>query len=336
LGALADDGLRQVVQGDGGMKHNGELALRLAHAGLHVFPVKIVVGGGKPQKRPRTRWRLGGVGQHSSTDESIIRRWWRLWPDDMVGIDLGKAGLLVLDGDRHADENGEVLHDGVEALRDLFRGHSLKGHPVTWTASGGGVHVYFKAPPDFGNGTGDLPPGVDVRGSGGLVIAPGSIRPDNGKQYLPDDDHPDLAAAFAAGTIPVLPAFVQEIIKPSRPPAEPVVVTRQRGRRFECYAASALECVARELSAKAPDTGRNNTLNGSAYRMGRMVARGWITRSEVERVLFCAATNCGLVKDTDAEAVRATIASGLNAGMLQPHPDLKDRPREEEQQQRMA
>jgi hypothetical protein len=70
--------------------------------------------------------------------------------------------------------------------------------------------------------------------------------------------------------------------------------------------------------------------------MGRMVARGWITRSEVERVLFCAATNCGLVKDTDAEAVRATIASGLNAGMLQPHPDLKDRPREEEQQQRMA
>ena len=307
------------------MKLNGELALRLARAGLHVFPVKIVLEGGKPQKRPRTRWRLGGVGQHSSTDESIIRRWWRLWPDDMVGIDLGKAGLLVLDGDRHADENGEVLHDGVEALRDLFRGHLLKGHPVTWTASGGGVHVYFKAPPDFGNGTGDLPPGIDVRGSGGLVIAPGSIRPDNGKHYVPDDGHPDLAEAFAAGTIPVLPRFLQEIIKPRRPPAQPIVITLQRGRRFESYAAKALDGAARELSAKA-NTGRNNTLNGCAYRLGRMVARGWIERSEVEGVLFRAATNCGLVKDTDAKAVRDTIASGLNAGIQQPLPDLRDRP----------
>jgi len=305
------------------MSHNGEIALQLARAGLHVFPVAIVLGGGKPQKRPRTKWRYGGAGQQATTDESIVRRWWWLWPLDMVGIDLGKAGLLVLDGDRHADEHGEVHHDGVEALRDLFRGHTLKSHPVTWTASGG-AHIYFKAPPDFGNGRGELPPGVDVRG---IVIAPGSIRPDNGKQYLPDAGHPDLAAAFIAGTIPALPDWLAEMIKGEDLPPEPApVITRQRGRRFECYAATALDCVARELSAKLPETGRNQALNGSAYRLGRMVARGWITRSEVEKVLFRAATSCRLVKDTSAKSVRATIASGLGAGISQPHPDLKDRP----------
>ena len=299
---------------------NGELALRLARAGLHVFPVKIEDG----KQRPRTKWRHGGAGQHSSTDESIVRRWWQLWPTDMVGVDLGKAELLVLDGDRHADEHGEVHHDGVEALRDLFRGHTLKDHPVTWTA-GGGVHVYFIAPPGFGNGTGDLPPGIDVRGNGGLVIAPGTIRPDNGKQYVADAGHPDLVEAFIAGTIPVLPALIQELIRPPRPPATPIVITAQGGRRCECYAAATLDGIARELSAKAAGTRRNEALNGSAYRMGRMVARDWIDRDEVEKALYSAAESCGLVEHTDAKAVRATIASGLDAGILKPHPDLKDR-----------
>ncbi len=164
-----------------------------------------------------------------------------------------------------------------------------------------------------------------MRGAGGLVIAPGTIV--NGKQYVADDKFPDLAEAFAAGAIPILPAYVQEIIRPPRTAPAPIVITLQRGRRFECFAASALDGVARELSGKPPETGRNKVLNGSAYRMGRMVARDWITRSEVEQVLYGAAENCGLVRDTGTKSVRDSIKSGIDAGMQKPHPDLQDRPR---------
>ncbi len=99
------------------MSPNGVVALRLAQAGLHVFPVQLVLGGKKPEKKPRTKWRHGAAGQCSTTDEDIIRRWWRLWPLDMVGLDLGKGELLVLDGDRHPDEDGVLHDDGVDGLR---------------------------------------------------------------------------------------------------------------------------------------------------------------------------------------------------------------------------
>jgi Bifunctional DNA primase/polymerase, N-terminal len=299
------------------MSHNCGIALRLARAGLDVFPCTP-----DRNKKPSVR---GSWRENSTTDEKTIKTWWGARRTHLVAIDLHKAGLLVLDGDRHADEHGEILHDGIDALRALFRDYSLKDHPVTMSA-GGGVHVYSLAPPGFGNATGDLPPGIDVRGSGGYVVAPGCVRPD-GRRYGSLEGHPDLVEAFIAGTIPVLPTFVQEIIKPPRAAATPITITVQQrgGRRGECFAAAALNNIAREISAKPRESGRNNCLNGSAFRLGRMVARDWIDRSEVERVLFEAATSCALVKDTGAKSVRATIASGLNAGILKPHADLEDR-----------
>jgi len=59
--------------------------------------------------------------------------------------------------------------------------------------------------------------------------------------------------------------------------------------------------------------------------MGRMVARGWIPRDEVEQQLREAATACGLTAEDGHRAVEATLQSGLNAGISQPYPDLKDR-----------
>jgi hypothetical protein len=51
-----------------------------------------------------------------------------------------------------------------------------------------------------------------------------------------------------------------------------------------------------------------------------MVNRGWIDRATVERVLFEAAAS--LAREDGPAAVRATIASGLNAGLHVAHPDL--------------
>jgi hypothetical protein len=75
----------------------------------------------------------------------------------------------------------------------------------------------------------------------------------------------------------------------------------------------------------APNSGRNDALNKAAFRLGTMVARNWIGRTEVENRLMAAAAACGLIVDDGERAARATVASGLDNGEQQPHPDLEDR-----------
>jgi hypothetical protein len=82
-----------------------------------------------------------------------------------------------------------------------------------------------------------------------------------------------------------------------------------------------------ELANTAAGT-RNETLNAIAYRLGRMVARGWITRIAVEGALLGAMYANGNIDDDGIEAVEATLRSGLDAGVGEPYPDLspeKDR-----------
>ena len=68
--------------------------------------------------------------------------------------------------------------------------------------------------------------------------------------------------------------------------------------------------------------GRNNTLNAVAYRLGRMIARGWLSRAEVEVRLLAAATVNGLVAEDGQLSVEATIRSGIEAGLKNPHDGL--------------
>jgi hypothetical protein len=96
------------------------------------------------------------------------------------------------------------------------------------------------------------------------------------------------------------------------------------GNRQRKYALAALQGCTAELSAMAPDSGRNDKLNAVAFRLGTMCARGWINRDEVESRLFAAAAACRLVADDGEAATRATLVSGLGSGELKPHPDLTD------------
>jgi hypothetical protein len=73
------------------------------------------------------------------------------------------------------------------------------------------------------------------------------------------------------------------------------------------------------LSARPGE--RNTKLNIRAYSLGRLVARGWITVERVVRGLELACQYDLLTRDDGPERVRATIASGLRAGMERPYPD---------------
>jgi len=95
------------------------------------------------------------------------------------------------------------------------------------------------------------------------------------------------------------------------------------GVRERAYAQAALEGCAAELASAAPG-GRNALLNKLAFRMGRMVARGWIKRADVEEALLKAMHDNASVADDGIKAAEATLRSGLDAGEKELQPDLPE------------
>src|SRR5262245_25498544 len=253
-------------------------ALNLAAAGLPVFPAG-------PDKRPL----VAGWQEKATIEEEQLRKWWDIHPISVPAIVVGRAGLVVIDCDRHPGGK-----DGVEAFNRLLKANhgKLADVPMTRTARGG-AHLFFQQLKgnQFGNARGELPDGIDVRGVGGFVIAPGAVLP-NGQSWRPINGTPLLAEAFKAGTIPELPQWLADIIRPNRQPNRQGIAPGPAGMpgadsspRGQAYAAAALAGAVAELSA-APAGKRNEVLNAVAFRLGRMIARGWADEKNVTDALL--------------------------------------------------
>jgi hypothetical protein len=90
----------------------------------------------------------------------------------------------------------------------------LPPHPEHATP-GGGSHHFMRQPRDgepVGNGPGGLPEGIDLRGKGGWVPVPGTVRSD-GIMYREREGAPTLADMYAAGTLPEAPAAYLDLIR---------------------------------------------------------------------------------------------------------------------------
>lgn len=140
-------------------------ALTLAEKGLAVFPCR------PGDKRPATE--RGCLD--ASTDLAIVERWWRNNPDFNVAIATGSvSGVFV----------GDV--DGVDAEAELRKLEATHGAlpPTVEAITARGRHIYFRMPPkiDVRNSTSKIAPGIDIRGTGGYVLAPPSIHP-SGRRY---------------------------------------------------------------------------------------------------------------------------------------------------------
>lgn len=145
-----------------------QIGLALATT-FRVFPVHGVEDGactcgrtcGDPGKHPRvTGWQRAATRR-----ESTIRTWSGRWPGTNWGIACG-AGLLVLDEDDMGRFAGACHERGWTIPETLT---------VTSGRVGGGRHHYFKCPPWLTLPNRRFPDlGVDIRCTGGYVVAPGS------------------------------------------------------------------------------------------------------------------------------------------------------------------
>jgi hypothetical protein len=288
---------------------NRDWALRLGEAGIAVFPCGS-------DKKPLIKWR-----EFSSSDPEAIAMWWAQHPNALPGIDLEKSNLVVLDGDRHGGP------DGRAALRKLLQAQADYNASVTppVLTPGDGAHVYFSQNGhELTNTRGNLPEGIDVRGAGGYVICPYAVLAD-GRRYRAVPNTPDLISAYQAERIPPIPEGIVALLEARKKDGDQ---SQQSGSgkfgiRERSYALAALDGCTKELAATEAGR-RNELLNALAFRLGRMVARGWLHRAHVEANLSGAMHINGYVAEEGIRAVEATLRSGLDAGLKDPHPDLPE------------
>lgn len=240
------------------------------------------------------------------------------WP--LVGVPTGDVhGFDILD----VDPRGLEWLASIEDRLPLTRRHQTKR----------GVHLLFRHAVDLTGSTDRIADGVDVRANGNYV----AWWP---RQGLPVFDAPladwppellekarkkaKIHSASANGWARRLETPTSSL-SPMHP--APVSPNSREGRYSHAALRNAFSELAnwpkkRDETGKWERRGRNDALNKLAFKMGGLVANGWIDQRLVIRMLMLAATSCRLVHDDGAVKCEATIMSGLGAGMQAPYPPL--------------
>lgn len=295
-----------------------DLALSYAAAGIPVFPCRATDEptnefdpdtGELLTLKAKTPLVSNGFKGATTRTRNISILWERN-PGAMVGIPTGEQiGAWVLDVDVHKDDDGNVIN-GYEALAALEAKYEPLPPTATAKTAGGGEHRYFKHVPGVRN-RGKLGAGLDVRGSGGYVIAPGS-RTGDGREYIwldyDGEGLPPLADA---------PEWLLQLVLPPAPTQTSASTYSHTGGDNDAYVERAVEHELR-LLAETTQGGRGEQVNKSAFSLGTLVGAGALSRSEAEAGLFDAAYANGVVAKDGEREIRAKIRRGLDAGIKQP------------------
>ena len=310
------------------LSHNGKVALGYAKAQFLVFPCsaerkKHEAGDrlpfGKADKRPLE---VSSWSKEASKDERQIREWWARNPEALVGLPCKQNRLLVIDADRHTEEE-----DGVAAFAALCEGRDepMPAHPVIATDYEGEHHVFQMPEEPISNrkiGVGVETRGYQLNNDGGYIIAAGSLMPD-GRGWERLKGTPSLRDA-----LPLPPGWLIELCRPPKPQnTAPQTTYKPPGKAEEAYATAALDRAVAELASMKPSTGRDNRLMSVAGTMGRMIAPGWIGQATVEGRLFDACRANGLADETGNASILDKIRRGIEATISNPHPPLPERQR---------
>jgi hypothetical protein len=164
-------------------------ALTYAAMGWPVFPVP------PGQKRShKSAEYSGGRPWGASTDAEEIRRDFERWPEANVGIVTGpKSNIFVVECD--TPEGHDV--DGIASLEMVVAEYGDLPDTLMAESPSGSVHRYFNYPDGvrITNSASKIAPGIDVRGDGGMVVAPPSVKPGVGSYKWVNDkavaDAPD-------------------------------------------------------------------------------------------------------------------------------------------------
>ncbi|MFC3206860.1 AAA family ATPase [Aquamicrobium soli] len=299
------------------------------HAGVAVFPCReqtvedIDPDTGEfvtfVEKRPYTSNGLNGA----TKSQRIIDIWFGdRHPTALIGIPTGEnLGGWVLDLDRHGDPDGNV-RDGHAWLAEMEALHGSLLDTARATTANGGTHIFFKHVDGVRNRAA-IAPGVDTRGSGGYIVAPGSVMADGRRYEWLDHDGfglPDFADA---------PQWLLDLVVAKEPAPQPAPAEPYRHHRGEntVYVERAVEAECNK-AASAPVGERGQQLFASACALGEFVAAGALSRGDAENMLMAAATSSGVLAKDGERSTRNRIKRGLdktqNSPRQIPEPSYSD------------
>ena len=287
------------------------IALNFAgKTGMKIFPVNPW------NKHPLVK---AGTGfSNASSDPSQIESWWSQFRGTpMIGMPTGRInGIIVLDVDRHSE--GGV--DGIDTLQGLLDAGKELPDTLTVATPSFGLHFYYRYPKgvDIRNSASRIGPGLDIRGNGGFVVAPGSRRFD-GRRY----------EVFSGVPIAEAPQWlVDECVKPVPKQARTVLSKAEIVIDGGCTALAvayperyrdAVYFKTRDRVAKARRGNRNNTLFYNAVSLYSFLAGGAFKEErELDSELIYACTVNGLIEDDGRDSVLATMESAKRHGFRNP------------------
>ena len=179
-------------------------------AAIPIFPAFFDTRNGG-RKQPLTKWRDGvdstvaPINQRLPTsNRNTIRNWWAKSPHAAICMPTGKtSGYFVIEADvKIVNEDGRTT--GIDMLEELQAEHGQLTPTRMHRSATGGPHYLYRMPADGRNVTNSaimLPKGVDVRGTGGMVVLPPSVRPGVGEYAVVDDRPPVQAPEWLLGLL---------------------------------------------------------------------------------------------------------------------------------------
>jgi hypothetical protein len=167
----------------------------------------------KPGKHPQgDDWYKTATG-----DEAAIRQRWAPHPGRNIGIATGLDDLVVIDIDAGEGKSG------MQTWQTLQKKHGPVPETLIARTGGGGLHYYFRTSLPLGNGTnvfGDQTH-IDLRGVGGMVLAPPSITFKGQYEWVSAPDAP----------IAVMPAWMEQMLSGTNSRATTAKPTKRTTRQ---------------------------------------------------------------------------------------------------------
>lgn len=113
-----------------------DAALHYASVGWKIFPCYLHKNfkTGKEEKKPRVAWT-----EEATTDAAKIERWWRRWPEALIGHLPGSSGHIVIDIDVKNGGKGDEQWKELNGPNDI--------ETMSAQSRNGGTHLWFKKTP---------------------------------------------------------------------------------------------------------------------------------------------------------------------------------------------
>jgi hypothetical protein len=236
----------------------------------------------------------------ATRDSAEIRADFTRWPNARIGLPTGVGNRIVV------VETDTIAGHGVDGAASLARLEAKHGSlPETRLACSpsDSIHRYFRHPGPgikIRNSASELGAGIDVRGDGGMVIAPPSVNLD-GRAYRWINRNP----------IVDMPAWLVELTR-EKPPTISQRAVAAINRPIEAlskYGAAALRNEIDNIH-RAEVGHRNSVLNRAGFSLGQLVAINLLDEAEVARLLFEAAAAWGN-PNKDADVIRYAMQTGM-------------------------